>query len=70
VLARVSQHLAHPGVSIQNVRQEGLGEEASLIVRTHLATDASLAATIEDLRQSDAVRQVQGVMRVEGEYGP
>jgi homoserine dehydrogenase len=57
-------------VSIQNVRQEGLGEEASLIVRTHLATDASLAATIEDLRQSDAVRQVQGVMRVEGEYGP
>jgi homoserine dehydrogenase len=70
VLAGVAQLFADRGVSIQNVRQEGLGEEASLIVRTHLATDASLAATIEDLRQSDAVRQVQGVMRVEGEYGP
>jgi homoserine dehydrogenase len=67
VLARVAQLFADNGVSIQNVRQEGLGDDASLVVRTHPASDAALAATIERLRDSDAVRSVHGVMRVEGE---
>ena len=67
VLARVAQLFADNGVSIQNVRQEGLGDDASLVVRTHPAADSALAATIERLRDSDAVRSVHGVMRVEGE---
>jgi homoserine dehydrogenase len=69
VLARVAQVFADNGVSIQTVRQDGWGEQARLVVRTHLATDAALAATIEGLRTSDAVRSVLGAMRVEGEQG-
>jgi homoserine dehydrogenase len=38
-------------------------------VRTHTATDAALSATIDRLRSNDAVRNVVGVMRVEGEGG-
>ena len=69
VLAAVAQAFADNGVSIQVVRQDGHGDEAGLVVRTHTATDAALAATIERLRSTDAVRNVVGVMRVEGEDG-
>jgi homoserine dehydrogenase len=69
VLATVAQAFADNGVSIQVVRQDGHGDEAGLVVRTHTATDAALAATIERLRSTDAVRNVVGVMRVEGEDG-
>ena len=69
VLATVAQAFADHGVSIQVVRQDGHGDEAGLVVRTHKATDAALAATIERLRSTDAVRNVVGVMRVEGEDG-
>ena len=34
------------------MRQEGSGEEAALVVRTHLAREADLQATIEELRAS------------------
>jgi homoserine dehydrogenase len=69
VLAAVAQAFADNDVSIQNVRQDGHGDEAKLVVRTHTARDCDLAATIERLRSSDAVRRVVGVMRVEGEDG-
>jgi homoserine dehydrogenase len=69
VLATVAQAFADNGVSIQVVRQDGHGDDAGLVVRTHVATDAALAATIERLRSTDAVRNVVGVMRVEGENG-
>jgi len=69
VLATVAQTFADHGVSIQNVRQDGHGDDAVLVVRTHTARDADLAATIERLRSTDAVRRVVGVMRVEGEDG-
>lgn len=69
VLAAVAQTFADNGVSIQVVRQDGHGDEAGLVVRTHSATDAALAATIESLRSHEAVRNVVGVMRVEGEDG-
>jgi homoserine dehydrogenase len=69
VLAAVAQAFADHGVSIQNVRQDGRGDEATLVVRTHTARDADLHGTIEQLRSSDAVRRVVGVMRVEGEDG-
>ena len=67
VLAAVAQAFADHGVSIQNVRQDGHGDDAGLVVRTHTARDSDLAATIERLRSSDSVRRVVGVMRVEGE---
>jgi homoserine dehydrogenase len=36
-----------------------------LVIVTHRATDAALAATVETLSSRDIVRQVVGVMRVE-----
>lgn len=67
VLASVAAAFADHGVSIQVVHQEGHGEDAGLIVRTHRASDAALRATVDRLRELDTVRRVVGVMRVEGE---
>ena len=67
VLASVATAFADNGVSIQVVHQEGHGQDAGLVVRTHRASDAALQATVEKLRSLDTVRRVVGVMRVEGE---
>jgi homoserine dehydrogenase len=67
VLASVANAFSDHGVSIQVVHQEGHGEDAGLVVRTHRASDAALHATVEQLRGLDTVRRVVGVMRVEGE---
>jgi homoserine dehydrogenase len=69
VLASIAAAFAENGVSIQVVRQDGHGDEAGLIVRTHRATDAALRATVDHLAQLDTVKRVLGVMRVEGEAG-
>jgi homoserine dehydrogenase len=69
VLAGVANAFAAQDVSIQTVRQEGHGDEATLVLVTHTAADAALAATVEQLRQLDAVRAVASVMRVEGGVG-
>jgi homoserine dehydrogenase len=73
VLARVATAFADHDVSIETVRQtlvpaEDSGSErgANLIVVTHTATDAALAATVAALRGLDVVRGVNSVMRVEG----
>ncbi|UAL28478.1 homoserine dehydrogenase [Nocardioides rotundus] len=66
VLAAVAQAFARHDVSIQTVRQEGRDEEAQLVVVSHAASDAALAATVEELRTMDTVREVTSVMRVEG----
>lgn len=69
VLAAIAGAFAENGVSIQVVRQDGHGDDAGLIVRTHLATDGALRRTIDQLREFDAIKEVLGVMRVEGEAG-
>ena len=66
VLAQVAQQFAELGVSIRTVRQEGSGSDAQLVIVTHEADDADLAATVESLRGLDMVRDVSSVMRVEG----
>jgi len=66
VLAQVAQQFAELGVSIRTVRQEGRGSDAQLVIVTHEADDAALAATVESLRGLDMVRDVSSVMRVEG----
>ncbi len=66
VLAAVANAFADHDVSIQTVRQEGHGDDASLVLVTHAATDAALTRTVEALRSLDAVRAVASVMRVEG----
>jgi homoserine dehydrogenase len=66
VLAAVANAFAHHDVSIESVRQDGHGDDASLVLVTHEAADSALSATVEDLRGLDVVRAVASVMRVEG----
>jgi homoserine dehydrogenase len=66
VLATVAQEFARNGVSISTVRQDGHGDAATLVIVTHSAPDAALAATVEELRGMPAVRGVTSVLRVEG----
>jgi homoserine dehydrogenase len=65
VLSKVAEIFADHGVSIKNVRQEGTGDDAQLVLVSHPAPDAALSATVEDLHVHDMVREVASVMRVE-----
>nr|WP_035857268.1 homoserine dehydrogenase [Cryptosporangium arvum] len=66
VLSEVAAAFAGHDVSISTVRQEGRGDDATLVIVTHIATDAALAATVDALRELPIVRNVVSVMRVEG----
>ena len=71
VLAQVANVFAAHGVSIEAVqqRQDPAGDGAGravLVVVTHSARDAALAATVEELEDLDIVDSVAGVLRVEG----
>jgi homoserine dehydrogenase len=77
VLAQVARVFAEQDVSIETVRQQLLPERegqaddgarrAALVVVTHSAPDAALAATVDALAGLDVVAAVASVMRVEGE---
>jgi homoserine dehydrogenase len=78
VLAQVAQVFAENTVSIETVRQQqhrvrdgepadGAAGRAALVVVTHTAPDAALAATVEALAELPIVAAVASVMRVEGE---
>jgi len=66
VLARVALEFATHDVSIETLRQDGHGDDATLQVVTHEAREADLAATVETLRGLDVVRNVAAVVRVVG----
>jgi homoserine dehydrogenase len=66
VLAAIASTFSSENVSIQTVRQAGLGEDAELIVVTHAASEDALDACVESLRKLDIVRNVESVIRVEG----
>ena len=71
VLAAIAGEFSRNGVSIAAVRQTGGGRRstgdgaARLVVVTHAAPEAALAATVETLTKLDAVRGVDSVLRVE-----
>ncbi|HET6500032.1 MAG TPA: homoserine dehydrogenase [Amycolatopsis sp.] len=67
VLAQVAHVFAAHGVSIAAVRQRDRTPTASLVIVTHLAPDAALEATVEEIGKMDVVHEVVSVMRVEGE---
>ncbi len=69
VLAPVAESFARHNVSIRAVRQEGRGEDANLVIVTHTAREAELAATVAELGAMATVRAVDSVLRVEGEEG-
>lgn len=66
VLAAVASTFARHDISISSVRQEGSGDQATLVLITHLATEGDHQATFEDLQALDAVKEIASKMRVEG----
>ncbi|MGW8484150.1 homoserine dehydrogenase [Microbacterium sp. NPDC055903] len=70
VLAAVAGVLSEGGVSVATVVQsvdDAADGAALLVIGTHTAAESALAATVERLAASDAVRSVVSVLRVEGE---
>jgi len=66
-LAAVASIFAAHGVGIESVRQMAGKGHAGLILSTHRAYEAALRATVEELRDTDAVKDVWSVLRIEGE---
>ncbi|WP_168627873.1 homoserine dehydrogenase [Cryobacterium sp. BB307] len=69
VLAAVATIFSEHGVSLETVEQaveETDAATATLVIGTHRATEAALAATVSALADSDVVRSVTSVLRVEG----
>ncbi len=67
VLAQISQKIADHNVSIETVRQDGLVNDAQLVIKTHKALEKDLAKTLEELKNLDSVKEISDYMRVEGE---
>ncbi len=67
VLARVADAFGRHNVSIRSMEQEGLGTEARLIFITHVATERDVQATLQELRELDAVDRIGSVLRVIGQ---
>ncbi|MFN2589133.1 MAG: homoserine dehydrogenase [Actinomycetota bacterium] len=68
VLASVAGVFARHDVSIASVRQEGSGDEATLVLITHTSTEGRHQATFRDLARLDSVKDVRSTIRVEGAY--
>ncbi|MFD6092590.1 homoserine dehydrogenase [Oerskovia sp. NPDC060338] len=80
VLAQVAQVLASKGVSIEAVRQPsepsvpgadgaeaaGATGVAHLVITTHAAAEAALAATVDAIAELEPVQEITSVLRVEG----
>jgi homoserine dehydrogenase len=72
VLSAVAAEFSKREVSIAEVRQEGMVDEAGapcgarIVVVTHQATDAALSETVEALADLDVVQTINSVLRMEG----
>lgn len=73
VLAAIASLFSEHGVSVETLTQSAsvLGASdpdatATLVIGTHEASEAALAATVQTLESSDVVRAVVSVLRVEG----
>ena len=67
VLAQVAQAFADNNVSIKSMRQEGMGDEARLVMVSHRALERDFQALLGDLRHLDVVENVASAMRVVAE---
>jgi homoserine dehydrogenase len=74
VLAGIASAFSEHGVSVEAVEQSigtagGAADEgtASLVIGTHRAPEAALAATVAALSDTEAVVAVRSVLRIEGE---
>jgi homoserine dehydrogenase len=66
VLAAVAGVFGNHGVSIKQMEQEGIGQDARLILITHTAVERSMQATLRELRDLDVVDRVGSLLRVVG----
>jgi len=67
VFAAVATEFGKRKVSIAEVRQEGIADDAArIVVVTHRATDAALSETVKALADLDVVQEVTSVLRLEG----
>ncbi len=71
VLAAIAGLTSEHGVSVETLTQSAAGSgdalaTATLVIGTHEATEAALAATVNALRTNQVVRSVVSVLRVEG----
>ncbi|MGH2702875.1 MAG: homoserine dehydrogenase [Actinomycetota bacterium] len=66
VLSAVAGMFAKHDVSIASVRQEGSGDEATLAVITHAATEGQHSATIRELGALEVVKSIESRLRVLG----
>ena len=66
VLSEVAGAFARFDVSIASVRQEGFGDEATLVLITHTATEGNHQATFRTLADLDVVEGIESMIRVEG----
>ena len=64
VLAAIASTFGENGVSIASVRQDGRGDDASLIIVTHAATERAHQAAFARLRELKPVKQVAATIRV------
>src|SRR5690606_40522081 len=68
VLSAITGEFARHGVSIAAARQTGEGDDngsARIVIVTHRAPEAALAATVDVLAGLDVVHGVHSVLRVE-----
>ncbi|MBV8159787.1 MAG: homoserine dehydrogenase [Acidimicrobiia bacterium] len=66
VLAAVAGVFGTHGVSIKQMEQEGIGDDARLILITHTAVERAMQATLSELRDLDVVDRVGSLLRVVG----
>ena len=66
VLAAVAGVFAAHEISIASVRQEGVGEEATLALITHVGTEGRHDETFAELETLDSVRSIDSRLRVFG----
>lgn len=64
VLAKIAASFGEAGVSIRSVWQEGIDDEASLIIVTHRSTESRHRRAIEDIASIEEVIDVGSVIRV------
>ena len=67
VLAKIAGAFADNRVSIKSVWQEGIGDDALIVIITHRANEGAVQATVRQLKALDEVIEVRSVMRVAGE---
>ncbi len=66
VLEKVAAAFSRHEVSIVQVLQLGMGDEARLMLVTHTARERDMQATVADLRELDVVDRVGSLLRVIG----